>query len=78
MANDINFETECGKLCFHRQSLHGLVKDYIITFHNVVGDIELVCGRSLELFCRLIEHFQDFKLKARLIAQVRFIRFDEG
>ena len=78
MSKDISFETECGKLCFHAQSLHGRVQDYIITFHDFVGDIGLVCGRSLDLFRRLIEHFQDFTIKARLIAQVRFIRFDEG
>lgn len=75
--DNVNFETECGKLCFHRQSLRGVVQDYIITFNEDLTDIERATGRGLDLFCYLVDHFKEYKIKARLIAQIEFARLNQ-
>ena len=77
MMDNVNFETESGKLCFHRQSLRGMVQDYVITFKEDSPVIEVAAGRGLDLFCLLVEHFKEYKIKARLIAQIQFIRLNQ-
>ena len=73
-----NLDNTHGTLCFHRQSLRGVVQDYIISFHEQECDIELMLAKTYDLFERLIEHYHDKQLKARLVAQVNYMRVDDS
>ena len=59
-----------GTLCFHRQSLRGVVQDYIISFHEEECDIERILSKTYDLFESLIQKYSDKHIKARLVAQV--------
>ena len=74
---DIVFSNASGKLCFHRQSLRGRVQDYVISFEDEVHDIELVLNKTLDLFQKLMNKFEDYDVKARLIAQVNYFRLND-
>ena len=64
-------------LRFHKQSLRGAVQDYIIYFKDSQFDLEICLTRTLDVFTELIDHFKDDIIKARLIANVNYIRFND-
>ena len=61
-----------GKLTFHRQSVRGLVQDFIITFNDNETSFEDVIEDTYELFNKLMEKFKDKNVKVRLIAKIEF------
>ena len=67
-----------GNLCFHRQSLRGAVQDYIITFDNEEYDIQFMVSKTYDLFERLMDHFKDKCVKARLVSQVEYLRLNDA
>ena len=67
-----------GKLCFHRQSLRGAVQDYIISFEEEECDMQSMVHKTYDLFETLIRHFNDKVIKARLIAQVNYLRLNDA
>ena len=73
-----NITNDHGNLCFHRQSLRGAVQDYIITFDKEEYDIQFMVSKTYDLFERLMDHFNDNYVKARLIAQVEYIRLNDA
>ena len=72
------FKNQHANLCFYRQSLRGVVQDYIVTFDEEEYEIERVVGRSYDLFEKLMERFKDTFVKVRLIAQINFLRLNES
>ena len=66
-----------GQLCFHRQSLRGRVQDYVINFNEEQCDMETMVGKTYDLFQTLLQHFNDRQVKARLIAQVNYLRMND-
>ena len=74
---DIELTNASGKLCLHRQSLRGRVQDYIISFDEEVADIQMVVGKTFDLFQQLMTKFEEDEVKARLIAQVSYLRLNE-
>ena len=77
MAKLLKFSNTFGRLCFHKQSLRGAVQDYIITFNDDETDITFVIHRSFELFTELMEYFKKDIVKARLIAEIEFIKLND-
>ena len=72
-----NLTNAHGTLCFHRQSLRGVVQDYIISFHEEECDIERILSKTYDLFESLIQKYSDKHIKARLVAQVNYMRLDD-
>ena len=66
-----------GQLCFHRQSLRGRVQDYVIHFNEEQWDMETMIHKTYDLFHTLLRHFNDRQVKARLIAQVNYLRLND-
>ena len=66
-----------GNLCFHRQSLRGAVQDYIISFEEEECDMETMVYKTYDLFELLLQDFKDKVMKARLIAQVNYLRLND-
>ena len=66
-----------GNLCFHRQSLRGAVQDYIISFNEEECDIQTMVHKTYDLFEILMQRFNDKVVKARLIAQVNYLRLND-
>ena len=66
-----------GSLGLHRRSTRGVIQDYIITFNEEESDIEGVIDKTYDLFENLMHHFKDSWVKARLIAQVKYLRLNE-
>ena len=66
-----------GKLCYHRQSLRGVVQDYIISFEEEECDMQSMVHKTYDLFETLLQHFKDKVIKARLIAQVNYLRLND-
>ena len=77
MSKELVLVNEFCKLCFHSQSLRGVVQDYIISFEDDEVDLNLVVEKSYDLFEKLMEHFKNKNVKARLIAQINFIRMND-
>ena len=67
-----------GKLCFHRLSLRGTVRDFIISFEEKECDMQSMVHKTYDLFETLIRHFNDKVIKARLIAQVNYLRLNDA
>ena len=65
-------------LCLHRQALGGAAQDYIISFKEDVCDIETVLGEVLDVFLELMKNFEEDLIKARLIANVNYLKINEG
>ena len=61
-----------GKLTFNRQSVRGLVQDYVITFNDNETSIEEVIEDAYDLFNKLMEKFKDKTIKVRLIVKIEF------
>ena len=74
---DIELTNPSGKLCFYQQSRRGVVQDYVISFNQEIDDIQMVVEKTFDLFQKLIEHFEDDVVKARLIAQVNYSRLND-
>ena len=74
---DIELTNASGKLCLHRQSLRERVQDYIISFDEEVADIQMVVGKTFDLFQQLMNKFKEDEVKARLIAQVSYLRLND-
>ena len=66
-----------ANLCFYKQSTRGVIQDYIVSFDEEECDIERVIDKSYDLFERLMEHFKDKCVKARLIVQANYLRMNE-
>ena len=64
---------EIGNLCFYQSSIKGRVQDFIISFNQPEIEIEKIVTNTLDLVKRLFEKFKDKIIKARLVANVRFI-----
>ena len=67
-----------GNLCFHRQSTRGTVQDYVISFEGEECDIKRLVDITYDLFDKLLEHFKDLRVKARLVAQVNYERMNDS
>ena len=74
---DVECQNASGKLCFHRQSLRGRIQDYVISFEERTYDIQSALGKTYDLFQQLMNKFQDYTVKARLIAQVNYVRLND-
>ena len=70
MSQDIEVTNKYGKLCLHKRSKLGVIQDYIISFEENDSTIEGVLSKTLDLFQDLMRHFDNQRVKARLIAQV--------
>ena len=55
-----------------------MVQDYILSFHEQECDIELMVAKTYDLFERLIQHYHDQHIRARLVAQVNYMRVDDS
>ena len=77
MAAVNKIDNQFCTLRFHKQSLHGAVQDYIIDFKEEELDIEACLGKTLDLFLDLVNYFKNDMIKARLIAEVNYIRVND-
>ncbi len=71
---------EFGNLCFYKESLKGVVQDYVISFHEKEKDIELVVGKTQSLVKQLFQKLDSIyfkRVKARLIAKIKFIHIGD-
>lgn len=75
MENDIR--NDFAKICYHSQSLRGAVQDYIISFEENVSDIRDVIDKTYDIFELLMNKVKDNVVKARLIAQVNYLRMND-
>ena len=66
----MEFKNNCATLSFHKHSLRGRVADCVITCHEFEFDIPCVIGHTYDLFMKLMEHYNDAKV--RLVAKVYF------
>lgn len=71
---EISIANDFCNLTFHRQSIKGLIRDYIISFNEDETDLELVIGKTLDVFVQLMERFKENRVKARIIAEIEFAR----
>ena len=78
MNYSVNLSNDFCKLTFHRQSLRGTIRDYIITFNDKETDLEIVITKTADVFKQLIETVQDFNIKARIIAEVEFSTLNDN
>ena len=78
MNYSVNLCNDFCKLTFHRQSLRGTIRDYIITFNDKETDLEIVITKTADVFKQLIETVQDFNIKARIIAEVEFSTLNDN
>ena len=67
----------CSNLCFHRLTVRGVVQEYIISFDKEESDIYIVLSKTYDLFEQLMEHYKTNFVKARLIAQVNYLRMND-
>lgn len=73
----MTLSNDSASIELYKQCFKGLIKDYIINFHEEQTDMELVLNRTLSLFLNLINS-KDFKVtKARLVAKVRFVHVNQ-
>ena len=77
MSQDIEVTNKYGKLCLHKRSKLGVIQDYMISFEENDSNIEGVLSKTLDLFQDLMRHFDNQRVKARLIAQVHYIRLND-
>ena len=73
----MHFSNDCGFLTFHRESLKGVIQDYVISFHEDECDMQLIIIGSSDLFRQLINSFKNRKVLARLVAKVNFYHLNE-
>ena len=66
------FSNEYADLCLHKTSLKGVVRDYVITFHECERAIEPIIGKTLTLVKQLFETCKGKTIRARLIAKVNY------
>ena len=64
----MEFKNDCATLSFHKQSLRGRVADYVITCDEHQVDILCLIDHTHDLFMKLMEHYNDAKV--RLVAKV--------
>ena len=68
----MSFSNDCGILNFHRQSLKGVVQDYVITFHKEQIDMESIIDNTNSLFLDLMKTFTDKIVMGRIVAKIHF------
>ena len=74
----MSFHNSCANLKFYKQSLKGVVQDFVISFDEEHTDIFLALNNTLDLFRQLIEtNFKDKTVSARLVAKVNFIHVNQ-
>ena len=79
MSYNIEIKNDDCKLSFHRHSIKGMVRDYIITFIDQETNIESIISKSSDVFNKLMDSFKDKRVKGRLVAKVEFVQpFDEN
>ena len=66
------FSNEFANLCFRKESLKGVVQDYVISFNEKERDIEVVVGKTFGLVKELYQKLEGKNIKARLIAKINF------
>lgn len=74
MDNTIQFKNDFCSLKFHKQSLRGAVRDYIVSFAKDECDIELVITRTAKIFEQLMETLKDYKVSGRIVAEIEFVK----
>ena len=72
MEFNVTFSNDYCKLAFHRQSLQGAVRDYIISFTETEADMEMIATKTYSVFEQLMDTLKDHQVKARLIAEIEF------
>ena len=77
MMNPLNIENEHGTLSFHRQSMRHVIQDYVIVLNDYESDIEGAIFKAHDLFRKLMDHFSQADITARLIAKMTFIRMND-
>ena len=50
MTDAVEFTNEFCSLRFHRQSLRGVIRDYIISFHHEKADLEFAIAKGYFVF----------------------------
>ena len=70
---NMSFENDSACLTFYKESLKGIVRDFVISFHEEQTDIEEVVRITSDLFEKLINSFEGTTFCARLVAKVKFI-----
>ena len=71
----MSYSNDCGTLSFHKESLKGVIQDYVISFHKEEAYIELVINDTYELFNKLMKKFEDKVVMARLVAKIHCVYF---
>ena len=77
MSEEIEVTNKYGKLCLHKRSKLGVFQDFMISFEENDSTIEGVLSKTLDLFQDLMRHFENQTVKARLIAQVHYVRMND-
>ena len=68
----MEFSNDCAYLNFHKQSLKGRVRDYIISFYTEATDFDSILKETSDLFQRLCDENNKTRFLARLVAKVDF------
>ena len=66
-----------GELDFYKESLKGVVQDYVISFNAKERDIQMIVDKTLDLIQLLFNKFRNETVRARLIAKVNFIHVND-
>ena len=74
----MNFANDFCDLNFHKQSLKGRVQDYVISFYENQTDFSAILDKTLDLFLKLYENFNDQRILVRLIAKLNFYHMNEA
>ena len=72
----MSFSNDCASLNFYKQSLKGVVEDYVINFNNEHTSISDVLYITQDLFKQLMDKLSERVPRARLIAKVCFIHIN--
>jgi len=72
MTEAVKFTNEFCSLRFHRQSLRGVIRDYIISFHHEKADLEFAIAKGYFVFQQLMDSLMNKDVKGRLVAEIEF------
>lgn len=70
------FSNDCAYLNFYKKSLKETIQDYCISFYNEQDDLPFVMRETVSLFEKLVDSLPTTKVKARLVAKLNFLHFN--
>ena len=71
------YSNEFGTICFHKTSLKGTVKDYVISFSENNAVIDLIIDKTFDLAKHLFKKYETKNVKARIIAKVNYFHLND-